>query len=95
MRGSILFLVPPDPVLAFERELDGQRLLVAFNLSPADAGFAPGATAARALHLPGFASGTMHEGRLRLPPYGVFYGELAATQAAPTDSGALPEHAQR
>jgi alpha-glucosidase len=32
--GDIRFLDAPEPVLAFVREHEGRRLLLAFNLSP-------------------------------------------------------------
>ena len=81
-RGSIRFLDTPEPVLAFVREHDGQRLLAAFNLSDAGTDLAMAGVDADAVNLPGFASGSLREGRLRLPAYGVFHGELATVQTA-------------
>ena len=81
VHGAIRFVPTPEPVLAFVRESDGQRLFAAFNLSGAAVDVAVDACLARALAVEGLAAGTLHDGRLRLPAYGVCYGELVAGTA--------------
>ena len=95
VHGAIRFVPAPEPVLAFVRETDGQRLFAAFNLSGAAVDVAVDAGTARALAVEGLAAGTLHGGRLRLPAYGVCYGELVAerlTMAPATDRTAAIEH---
>ena len=95
VHGAIRFVPAPEPVLAFVRETDGQRLFAAFNLSGAAVDVAVDAGTARALAVEGLAAGALHDGRLRLPAYGVCYGELAAERPATaptTDRTAAIEH---
>lgn len=74
--GSIRFLDAPPQILAFVREHDGQRLLVAFNLSPeAIEWHAP--QGAVLLEAPGADAATLEAGALRFPPRGAAYGVLA------------------
>ncbi|MET0813653.1 MAG: alpha-glucosidase C-terminal domain-containing protein, partial [Pseudoxanthomonas sp.] len=76
--GDIRFLDVPEPVLAFTRESNGQRLLVAFNLSAeAVECVVPAATRAQALDGHGLRAGQLHDGLLRLPGQGVLYAELS------------------
>ena len=76
-RGGIRFFDAPEPVLAFEREHDGRRMLVAFNLSaapvewPLPAGLRP-----QALDAPGVAAGAVDADRLHLPAHGAYYATL-------------------
>lgn len=75
--GSIRFLDTAEPVLAFERELDGQKLLVAFNLSNQPVSQALAVTGnISALGEHGLVSGDMAGTVLNLPPYGSFYGQV-------------------
>jgi alpha-glucosidase len=71
LHGSIRFLDAPEPVLAFVREHEGRRLLLAFNLSPvAVAWDAPEATG-EALALPGLETPVREGVRWHLPAHGV------------------------
>ena len=82
----------PDGV-TFLREYAGERLLIAFNLSAADA-TSPQAPPTPAVDLPGFDPGTLADGRLRLPAYGVFYGRPGAARGrAPRRPHPVPRHA--
>ncbi|MED5526911.1 alpha-glucosidase family protein [Gallaecimonas pentaromativorans] len=75
--GSIRFLDTAEPVLAFERELDGQKLLVAFNLSNQPVSQTLAVTGhISALGEHGLVSGDMAGTVLNLPPYGSFYGQV-------------------
>ncbi|KFI08920.1 alpha-glucosidase [Massilia sp. BSC265] len=78
-RGEIAFFDAPEPVLALRREVDGMdSVLAAFNLSDREVRFDwPDSAAAQQLDahgLPGQAAG----GRLTLPPYGAWFGSIAA-----------------
>ncbi|WP_147653846.1 alpha-glucosidase family protein [Vulcaniibacterium gelatinicum] len=72
--GAIRFLDAPEPVLAFVREHAGQRLLVAFNLSPRPCEWTlPAALAPRPLAAPAVEPGRLDGRRLHLPAHGAFY----------------------
>ncbi|HEY5970368.1 MAG TPA: alpha-glucosidase [Pseudoxanthomonas sp.] len=75
--GDIHFLDTAEPVLAFTRHFNGQRLLVAFNLS-ADAveWMIPKSIHAQAIGGHGLLDGHVEGGLLRLPARGVFYAEI-------------------
>jgi alpha-glucosidase len=75
--GDVRFIDTPEPVLAFERSLGGERLLVAFNLSarPVDWDLPVEAGALRPVDDHGLASGRIEGGRLAMPAHGVFYAE--------------------
>ncbi len=77
--GDIRFLDAPEPVLAFERSLGGERLLVAFNLSaqPVEWALPVDAGSLRPVDDHGLASGTIAGGRLAMPAHGVFYAAIA------------------
>ena len=71
IRGAIEFHDAEDPVLVFERRLEGERLLCAFNLgaAPKRTALAIDAGAARALKTG--LEGTIENGHtLVLPPFG-------------------------
>ena len=72
--GDIHFLDTPEPVLAFERARNGERLLAAFNLSgePVDIALA-GVAAVAPLDGHGLTQGAIENGRLRLPAHGVLF----------------------
>ncbi|KAF1688183.1 alpha-glucosidase [Pseudoxanthomonas broegbernensis] len=73
VRGSIAFLDTAEPVLAFVREHQGQRMLAAFNLSDAAASLplpSGGWTLAQG-H--GLASASIDGGVASLPAYGVLF----------------------
>ncbi|MFC5579061.1 alpha-glucosidase family protein [Lysobacter niabensis] len=75
--GAIGFLDTPEPVLAFIRECDDERLLVAFNLSgDAIEWPLPTGLAAQAIAAPGVANGRIEGGTLQLPAHGAFYATL-------------------
>ncbi|WP_449446001.1 alpha-glucosidase family protein [Thermomonas brevis] len=76
VRGAIAFLDAPADVLAFVREADGQRLLVAFNLSDAAVEW-PAFAGAALLEAPGAPAATLEAGTLRLPPRGAAFATLA------------------
>ena len=73
--GSIRFLDAPAQVLAFVREHDGQRLLVAFNLSPDAITWAPPAGIAL-LSVPGVDTAELRDGVLQFPPRGAAFASL-------------------
>ncbi len=75
LTGSIEFLDAPEPLLAFVREQDGQRLLVAFNLS-ADVQCWQAPAIAALLDAPGVATATLGDNVLELPPHGAAYAVL-------------------
>ena len=75
--GAITFLDAPEPILAFERAIEGQRLLVVFNLSAHPLQWAlPAGLQASALHGHGLVSAEPATGQLMLPAHGVFYARL-------------------
>src|SRR5690606_13212328 len=77
LRGAIAFVDAPEPVLAFVREADGERLLVAFNLSDAAVRWAlPAGLAPRALDGHGLPGGRLDGDALDLPTRGVFFAAL-------------------
>lgn len=73
--GSIRFLDAPPAILAFVREYEGTRLLVAFNLSPAGIDW-PAPEGVELLEAPGAAAATLRDGRLHFPPRGAAYAAL-------------------
>ena len=77
--GSIRFLDAPEPVLAFVRESDGHRLLVAFNLSAEPAAWnIPADLVPAADDGHGLLAGHVDGAALHLPPRGVIFAGLAA-----------------
>ena len=75
VEGTIRFLDAPAQVLAFVREHDGQRLLVAFNLSPDAITWAPPAGIAL-LSVPGVDTAELRDGVLQFPPRGAAFASL-------------------
>ncbi|MDE2407818.1 MAG: alpha glucosidase [Xanthomonadaceae bacterium] len=79
VHGDIAFFAAPENVLAFVREAEGQRLLVAFNLS-ADTvqwhGFAGG----KLLQVPGLVTPEMQAHTLLLPPRGVAFAQFVSQE---------------
>ncbi len=75
--GSIRFLETPEPVLAFERELDGQRMLCAFNLSAAPAAMALPAGDWQLQPLEHHAPASVDGGCAQLPTWGVLFARPA------------------
>ena len=75
VRGSIAFVDAPDDVLAFVREAEGQRLLVAFNLSDAPVSW-PAFAGTALLDAPGPQAAKLESGTLHLPPRGIAFGTL-------------------
>ena len=78
LAGGIRFVDAPEPVLAFIRDDAEQSLFVAFNLSGIPADIDIGDIKARALAVEGLSGGMLRDGRLRLPAFGAYHGELAA-----------------
>ena len=72
VRGAIAFVDAPEPVLAFVRTCEGERLLIAFNLSAAPVQWPlPADTPWRAVDVPGIAGAVVDAGMLALPAHGV------------------------
>ena len=77
LHGSIAFIDAPEPVLAFVREFDGQRLLVAFNLSDAAVRWTlPDVGTPRVIDEHGQPTAQPDGGTLELPARGVFFAAL-------------------
>ena len=77
LRGAIAFVDAPEPVLAFVREFEGQRLLVAFNLSDAAVGWTPPDIGTpRVIDGHGLPTAQPDGGTLELPARGVFFAAL-------------------
>ena len=75
--GDIRFLDTAEPVLAFIRGFEGQRLLVAFNLSTAAVEWEiPGDLCVQAIDSHGLVAGQARDGMLELPAQGVFYAAI-------------------
>ena len=74
VRGAIELIPSPEAILAFVRSLDDERLLCVFNLSNSEAiqVISPGW---RAVSGHGFA-GTAEQERVRLPPFGAWFGTM-------------------
>jgi alpha-glucosidase len=76
-QGSIRFLDTAEPILAFVRECERQKLLVAFNLSGREASWSmPAGTRAQTIVAPGIANGRIEGDELLLPAHGAFYATL-------------------
>lgn len=75
VEGTIRFLDAPEPILAFEREQAGERMLMVFNLSAMTAHWQPPEewSSAGQLQLPGVANGAQAQGsdQLELPAHSV------------------------
>ncbi len=73
--GSIRFLDAPPSILAFVREHEGSRMLVAFNLGQASVEWrAP--EGIELLEAPGASAATLRDGRLHFPPRSAAYAAL-------------------
>ena len=77
LQGSIRFLEAPEPVLAFERAHQGEKLLAVFNLSaqPVEWQLPPGSTP-RWIEVPGQASAQQQGDKLLLPAHAAAYAAL-------------------
>ena len=76
--GAIRFLDTPEPVLAFVRECEQERLLVVFNLSGEAVRWTlPDGLHVQAVAAPGVANGRIEGGALQLPAHGALYATLA------------------
>ncbi|EIL87256.1 alpha-glucosidase [Rhodanobacter fulvus Jip2] len=72
--GEIGFIDMPEPVLAFTRRVDGETVLVVFNLGEAAADVSlPALGAWRALEGHGLPTGSLHGDGLHLPGYGAWF----------------------
>ncbi len=77
VRGAIRFLDAPEPVLAFVREDDGQRVLVVFNLSGDNVAWSPPADLSpQLLDVPGIAAARIEGARIVLPPRGALFASV-------------------
>ncbi|WP_242112379.1 alpha-glucosidase [Luteimonas aquatica] len=75
--GAIRMLETPEPVLAFERGGDGERVLAAFNLSGAAVDLVLPVAGATLLEGHGLPSGELGSaGALRLPAHGALFARL-------------------
>ncbi|MBE5315889.1 MAG: alpha-glucosidase [Xanthomonadales bacterium] len=75
--GTVRMLATREPVLAFERELEGKRLLCVFNLSAEAQTLAlDEAQGAQALDGHGLVGGALRDGRVELPGYGALFARL-------------------
>ena len=72
--GSIRFLDAPENVLAFVRENEKERVLAVFNLSAKPASY-PSDRAIAPLKGHGFTE-ALSAGKIQLPAYGAFFGNL-------------------
>jgi alpha-glucosidase len=77
--GDIRFIDTAEPVLAFTRHLDGQTVLVVFNLADAETEMSLPAAFARVSPLDGHGlrCGDLRDGKLRLPGYGACFASVA------------------
>jgi alpha-glucosidase len=79
--GDIKFIETAEPVLAFTREFEGEKLLVCFNFSEQNQGvplslLAPAKENVDALTGHKLVSGTIIDDVLKLPAFGCFYSKL-------------------
>lgn len=74
LAGDIAILETEDPVFAFERSRDGERLVCAFNIANRETVIEAGDDWTP-LPAPG-AAATLKDGRLTLPPFGTFFGRV-------------------
>ena len=75
--GDIQFIEMAEPVLAFTRNFQGETLLAVFNLADATIDIrVPVNGFAEALSGHGLLQGTLHDGQLRLPGYGLWFASL-------------------
>ena len=75
--GEIRFLDTPEPILAFERRLDGVRVLAMFNLSGESLRTHLSIAAqAQILEGHGLASGRIEGHEVELPSYGVIFAKI-------------------
>ena len=76
--GDIAFIDTAEPVLAFTRRLDGQTVLVVFNLAgaPVDIRLPAALGQPRPLDGHGLLQGHFDGGQLRLPGYGAWFASV-------------------
>jgi alpha-glucosidase len=77
--GDIAFLDTDEPVLAFTRMLDGDSMLVVFNLADTATSIELPKTLGRPVAIDGhgLAQGELRDGQLHLPGYGVCFARLS------------------
>ena len=77
--GAIRFVDAPEPLLVFEREGEGERVLAVFNLGQAPASLSaaawPGVVPLEGHGWPG----VLREGEIALEGYGAFFGQIAGS----------------
>lgn len=77
IHGDIRMLAADEPVLAFERRLDGIAVRAYFNTASQPIELdPPGQGVERVLADHGLIAGTLRDGRLRLPGYGVLFTQV-------------------
>src|SRR5690606_6712112 len=89
VRGSIRFLDTAEPVLAFVREHEGQRVLAAFNLSANAATLSLPEGQWQPQAIPGYAAAGLEGGQATLPGWGVLF---ALAGCLPPSSRSGPGH---
>jgi alpha-glucosidase len=72
VRGDITFAQSSEPVMAFERSWDGERILCVFNFSNGQAS-QPISNPWRSLDGHGFDA-VYREDKILLPPFGAWFG---------------------
>ncbi len=76
VRGEVHMLEAPEPVIAFERTLDGVTVLCCFNAGVDTRAFElPSAATLTMLHGHGLVEGTLQGERVELPAYTVLFAE--------------------
>jgi alpha-glucosidase len=75
LAGDIRMLPGAEPVLAFDRSFEGRTIRAWFNTSAAPARH-EGPRGARVLEGHGLVAGSLGDGRVELPGYGVLFAEL-------------------
>ena len=73
IRGDIALLDTAEPVLAFDRRLDGRTLRCWFNTSNAPVALDAGGFDGRVLGGHGLVEGRFANGRIELPAFGVLF----------------------
>jgi len=73
VRGDIVLLDTAEPVLAFERRLDGEIVRCWFNTSNAPVSLDAAGFVGRVLGGHGLVEGRLADSRVALPPYGVLF----------------------
>lgn len=76
IEGDIRFFDAPEPLLAFVREHQGERLLLVFNLSDQARSWTLPQQVGEVVNMPGVDVGRIEAGSVQLPAYGVVTAAL-------------------